>query len=128
MILNKEGILKAKDLPFKDVNVSEWLGKDAIIRLRVMTAKGKEIFETSCFNLKGKKVEWNQENYKMKLLMATIVDEKNNCIFDDKTGIAEISELNGLMIDFLYSEASELNGLSADEVEAEVKNSEADQT
>ena len=43
MILGKDGILKAKDLPFKDVDVSKWLGKGATIRLRGWTAKGKEL-------------------------------------------------------------------------------------
>lgn len=128
MILGKEGIKKASKLPFKNVDVSEWLGKDAEIRVRVMTAKGKENFESSCFNMKDKKVEWNSENYRTKLLIATIADEKNELVYDDKTGIAEIGELNSLMIVKLYDEAATINGLSADDVEYEVKNSEADQT
>lgn len=114
MLLTKEQILTAEDLPFEDVSVPEWGGE---VRVRTMTGAAKDAFEESVL-LNGKP---NYGNFRAKLLSKTIVDDGGNLQFTE----AEVEALGGKSskaIDRVYKVAKRLNAISSEDQEELVKN------
>ncbi len=114
MILNKDQILAAEDLPFRDVDVPEWGG---IARIRTMTGGERDAFETSIYDTDGTGVKLNRTDFRAKLLSKVLVDDKGARLFTDK----EISQLSGKSakaIQRLFDVAQEINGISKAEQDA----------
>ena len=79
-MLNKDSILKATDLKFRDVDVPEWGGT---VRVREMDARTFEEMERMDFT--------KQEKPRATILVNCIVDENNECLFthDDIDALAK---------------------------------------
>ena len=84
-LLTKAQILQADDLPTEDVQVPEWGGT---VRVRTMTGKERDEFESSIVQLKqqGRKTttERDLSNARAKLLSRTIVDAQGKLLFTMK--------------------------------------------
>ncbi len=108
MLLNKDQILGANDLPFRDVEVPEWGGT---VRVRTMTGGERDAFEASIYDTDGAGVKLNRSDFRAKLLAKVIVDDKGARLFTDK----EISQLSGKSakaLQILFDVAQEINGIS----------------
>jgi hypothetical protein len=112
-LLNRDQILQANDLPFKDVDVSEW---DGTVRVRTMTGGERDSFEASIYKGSGEKIEFDRENIRAKLLARVIVNDKGERLFTDKDVLA-LSGKSAKPLNKLFDIAQELNGISKEEQE-----------
>jgi hypothetical protein len=119
MTLTREGILKAEDLKKELVEVPEWGGD---VYIRCMTGTERDTFESEAYTVKGKNVEINRENFRARLLVRVVVDDKNERLFSDKD-IASLGAKSAKCLDRLFTVAMRINGLSHDDVEELTKNS-----
>jgi hypothetical protein len=119
MTLTRESILNAKDLKRDLVKVPEWGGE---VFVRCMTGTERDAFESEAYTVKGKNIEINKDNFRARLLVRVLVDEKNERIFSDQD-IGSLGGKSGKCLDRLFSVAMRVNGLSRDDVEELTKNS-----
>lgn len=117
--LSRDAILGTDDLKKQLVKVPEWGGE---VYVRCMTGTERDTFESEAYTVKGKNVEINRENFRARLLVRVIVDEKNERLFSDKD-IASLGAKSGKCLDRLFSVAMTINGLSREDVEDLTKNS-----
>lgn len=103
-LLSKAQILAADDLPFEDVEVPAWGGT---VRVRTMTAGERDQFE---FSLQGAKNA--AENFRARLLAATIVDASGSLMFSE-ADIAALSKKSAVAADKLVAVAMRLSAVSA---------------
>lgn len=115
MLLNKDQILTAEDLPFRDIEVPEWGGT---VRVRTMTAaEGTEFMEI----IEAKAGEKGAQQFlREKLLVMTLVDEKGARIFsmDD---IAALRGKSPAILNKLFAESAGINGMKTAEGEDAVE-------
>lgn len=116
MLLSKDQILSANDLPYRDVEVPEWGGS---VRVRTMTGGERDAFEASIYDRDGDRIELNRIDFRAKLLSKVLVDEKGQRLFSDKD-IAALSGKSVKAINRLFEVAQEINGLSKEE-QTEIK-------
>lgn len=109
MILSKEAILKADDLPKKTVTVKEW-GGDVVVRS--MTGAERDAWEMDTYA--GGKI--NMDNARARLVALTAINEKGERLFT-----SEEAELLGgksaKALATVYDVATKLNGLGVGDVE-----------
>ena len=108
MLLTKDQILEAQDLPFEDVEVKEWGG---IVRVYTMTAGERDSYESTIYDTDGETVKVNRDDFRAKMLAHCLKDEKGVRLF---TG-AEIKKLSGKSakpVQRLFEVAQNLNGIS----------------
>ena len=110
MVLSKSAILEASDLPFTDVDVPEWGGT---VRIRTMTARERDDYEASIYDMDGKTVKVKREDFRAKLLARCLIDEDGKRLFTTKD-IPQLSGKSAKPVQALFEVAQELNGLSAD--------------
>ena len=122
-MLTKDQIISADDLLYEDVEIEEWGGS---VRVRRMTGAERDAFDASIYEIKGKDVKVNRENYRSKLLVKVLVDENNTRLFSDKE-IGELGKKSVQALDKLFVVAQKVNGLSPDIQEAFVKNLEGEE-
>lgn len=119
MLLSKDQILAADDLPFEDVEIPQWGGS---VRVRAMTGQEKDAFELSI--LREKKdgtYEMNQENFRAKLLASTLVGEDGKPLFC----VEEAALLGGKSskaLDVAFQVAKRLNAIGEEEQAKTEKN------
>jgi hypothetical protein len=114
MLLNRDQILKAEDLPFRDIEVPEWGGT---VRIRTMTGGERDAFEKLIYvKAKDGEVEFDNENYRAKLLSFSIVDENGTRMFsvDD---VKVLGAKSAKVINRLADIARVLSGISKEEAE-----------
>jgi len=110
MLLNKDQILKALDLPFRDVDVPEWGGK---VRVSTMTAAARDSFEQSIYETIDGKPVLKHENFRAKLLSRALVDENGERLFgEDDFDVEALGAKSAKIIQQLFDIAQELNGTS----------------
>ena len=117
--LTKDAILASHDLPYEDAEVPEWGGK---VRVRVLTGAELDKYHGSLFTVKGKDVVQDRENFRTKLLVKCLIDDKGNRLFNDKE-LEDLAGKSGAVLQRLYEIASRLNGMTAEEAEVLEKNS-----
>ena len=119
----KQAILAADDFVMEPVDVPEW-------KLRVfvcgLTGTGKDEYEKSIVEFKGKKTTLNMSFMRTKLLVRTVVDKNRGLLFTE-TDIEKLGTKSALALDRLYEVARRLSGLDDKEVETIAKNSGAGQ-
>jgi len=118
MLLSKDKILSAEDLPFEDVEVQEWGGT---VRLRTMTGLERDAFEQSVIMFEGKTRKMNMINIRAKLVAKTAVDESGNPLFAEGD-IEKLGKKSAKALDKLFGIAQKLNGIGQDDIEALAKN------
>lgn len=114
-------ILQAQDRKYEDVPVPEWGGEVRIISL---TGVGRDDFEASVVEDRGKDVKVNTRNLRAKLVAATATDESFNLLFTPDQ-VSALGEKNGAILDRLFTVAQRLAGMSKSDVEQMVGNSDA---
>lgn len=109
MILSKEAILKADDLPQKTVKVAEWGGS---VIVRSMTGTERDSWEMATYG-SGKV---NMENARARLVALTVINEKGERLFSSEE--AELlGQKSAKALAKVFEAAQKLNGLGAGDVE-----------
>ena len=128
-LLNHAAIVAAQDLKTEDVDVPEWGGA---VRLREMTAKERDAYETATFVMAtevvdGKpqtKVTPNTINLRARLVALCLVDEEGHrCFGDDET--EALGAKSAAALARCFAVAQKLNGMGAAGVDEAEKNSTA---
>ena len=125
MLITKEEILGAEDLPSREVEVPEW-SKDKKVRLGTMTGVDRDAYEASIYDVSGKDVKIIRENFRSKLLARTIIDEKGKRLFTEKE-VELLGKKSSKALDRLFPIAQELNGLRPEDTEKFTKNSKGEE-
>lgn len=119
MLLTREDILNADDLPYKEIEVPEWGGN---VRIRTMTGAERAAFEKTVYDIgDDNKLEMDRDNYRHKLISFCLVDEDNNRIFTDRD-IEALAKKSAKAINRVFDIAQEMNGLTRESQERIEKN------
>lgn len=111
MALNREAILKADDLPTREVDVPEWQGS---VLVRGLTAGERDDFETTMLAAREQGAAASS-NIRAQLVVRAIVDEDRNRVFSDGD-TDELSGKSAAVLDRLFGEVLELSGMKPDAV------------
>jgi|SRR5690625_1355246 len=117
MLLSREDILRADDLPRELVDVEEWGGA---VYVRGLTAAERDKFEASLFETKGKGPNARQvfkgEDVRAKLAALTMVDAEGNRIFNDGD-VKALAKKSAQALSRVYDVASRLSGMTKEDQE-----------
>jgi len=119
-IITIDEIVKADDRKWVDVPVDEWQ-KGKVVRLGVMTAKSREIFEAAVQKRMRNGKLTDSKGLKFYLLARSIIDENGSPLFNDET-IKQLGEKSSVVVERLFEAAQKLNGIGSETVEEMRKN------
>ena len=119
MLLSREDIINANDLPSRDVEVPEWGGT---VRVSTMSGTAREEWEIMVFGKDAK--SRNTSNMRGKLVACTLIDENGNLLFAVED-IEKLGKKSSTALDRVFAVAQELNGFGANAVDNAVGNSNA---
>jgi hypothetical protein len=125
--LNKDEILAASDIMFRDVEVPEWTvigrGETAMVRVAGLTAAEATKFSSRLVQMDGKGSikEVKIDNFLAELLVRTLVNENFEPLFND-ADIEALGKKSAAVMKRLGDIAIELSGLNEKAVEEKVKN------
>ena len=115
--LTKEQILKANDLPIREVDVPEWNGS---VRMQTLSGKDRDSFEDTIQKRKtGQLIEL--KGLKVMLLSLTVIDEAGALMFSE-ADLVKLNEKSSKAINNLFEVATEMNGIGEEAVEELRKN------
>lgn len=117
-VLGKDQILSSQDLKTKKVNISEW-GGDVIVKC--MTGGERSSYDAEVYVGDGDKLELDKKNFRSKLLVRCLVDDKGERLFADED-FELIDKKSSKALDKIFVVARELNGIGVDEEEKLEKN------
>ena len=123
VILTRDAILQAEDLPRELVEVPEWGGA---VYVRSLTGTERDAFEFSIVEQRGRSAKMNLRNIRAKLVALSIVDGEGNRLFTD-TDVKALGQKSAAVLDRLFAVAQRLSGLRDEDVEELAKNLESDQ-
>lgn len=117
-LLNRDAILNAEDRDYTEVECPEWGGS---VRLRSITGRQRDEYETSLIEQRGNDRKMNLRNARAKLIVLCAVDEGGSPLFtpDD---LNALSRKNAKPIDRLFDACRRLTGLSDDDVKELTEN------
>ena len=107
MLLSKDQIIEAKDLPHRDVDVADWGGT---VRVITMSAGERDSYEMSIYDMDGTDIKVKRDDFRAKLLARCLVDENNERIFTDSE-VKVLSKKGARPVQELFEVAQELNGI-----------------
>ena len=115
MILDRNAILGAQDLPHEDVAVPEWGGT---VRVRMMTGTERDTLANAFVGDDGKP---DMSGYRQRLLAATMIDEAGQRLFsaDD---LSAIGAKSAAALDRVFTVSDRLNQLGTTAVEIALGN------
>jgi len=120
MLLTKEQILKAKDLPTEVVEVPEW-GGSVIVRTLM-----SDVFDTWQL-AEGKERETGTSRIRSSFCAICMVDKDGKVLFT-KGDVAALGKKSGVALNRVWEVAQRLNAGDAGAVEDAVKNSSDSQS
>lgn len=110
MILSKEQILSADDLPKTTVDVENEWGGEVIVRS--MTGTERDAWELS--NICDGEVDLS--NVRARLVALTAIDEEGNRLFSEEDA-TELGKKSASALAKVFEASQKLNGLSADDID-----------
>lgn len=120
LVLDREKILQANDLPRELVEVPEWGGA---VYVRGLTGTERDKFEASLVEQRGKNTRLNMQNARAKLVALSVVDENGNRIFND-ADVKLLGNKSAVALQRIFDVAQRLSGLTAEDMDELTKNSE----
>lgn len=127
MLLNRDAILRAKNLKTEEVHVPEWAdaetGDDTVL-VKELTGAERDAYEASMRLQRGKEFVANMLNVRAKLVVRTVVGENGERLFTDQDAGA-LGELSASALDRVFEVAARLSRLSDEDVDELAKNSGA---
>jgi len=118
MTLNKEEIIKAKDIKIETVEVPEWGGT---VNIKSLSVGDRDEFTQWVIDNDGKT---NTKDFMAKMVALALVDDEGNRLFT-KDELSELSKKSINVVERLYkivSINSGLSGASFDEAKENLKN------
>ena len=114
-LLGAADILDADDIKTQRVPVPEW-GGDVLVK--TLTGKERDAFESTIVDmkLKGKDRQVNLENFRAKLVIASLVDEAGNKLFSPKQ-LEQLAQKSAAALHRCFKVAQEMSGFGEDDVE-----------
>lgn len=122
VILNRDAILGANDLPFEDVNVPEWGGS---VRVRTMNGMERDEFRVAVAD--GAEGQTPMGLFEAAMLAACVVDEAGARVFSI-SDVAALRIKSAAVLDRVAAVAMRINGLAQGAQQEAAKNSESDQS
>lgn len=120
-LLSKSDILKASDLVFEDVEVSQWGG---VVRVVAMSGTERDRWEAELVEVRNGKRVLKQKNVRASLVARSIVGEDGKRLFTDEE-IGELGRKSAAGLAVVFRVAQRLSGVSEDEMGELEKNSKA---
>lgn len=121
-LLTRQEILSIRDIRTETVFVPEWGGA---VKIRAMTGKERDAWETALFQIDGKDVKMNKENLRAKLVALTVVDEAGQRLFTE-ADVEALGSKSASALDRIYQASQKLSGLTPDDIKEMEKNLETD--
>jgi len=121
-LLTRQEILSIRDIRTETVFVPEWGGT---VRIKAMTGKERDAWETALFQIDGKDVKMNKENLRAKLVALTVVDEAGQRLFTE-ADVEALGSKSAAALDRIYQASQKLSGLTPDDIKEMEKNLETD--
>lgn len=121
-LLTRQEILSIRDIRTETVFVPEWGGA---VKIRAMTGKERDAWETALFQIDGKDVKMNKENLRAKLVALTVVDEAGQRLFTE-ADVEALGSKSASALDRVYQASQKLSGLTPDDIKEMEKNLETD--
>jgi len=121
-LLTRQEILSIRDIRTETVFVPEWGGS---VRIKAMTGKERDAWETALFQIDGKDVKMNKENLRAKLVALTVVDEAGQRLFTE-ADVEALGSKSASALDRIYQASQKLSGLTPDDIKEMEKNLETD--
>jgi predicted trehalose synthase len=121
-MLSADEILAMQDIEIEEVVVPEWGGGKVYVC--GLTSAGKNAYESSLFEIKGKTQKMRLENATAKLLVRTLVDRDRRPLFTE-TQVEALGRKSAAVLERLQRIAQRLSGMTQAEVEELIKNSDA---
>lgn len=119
MLLSREAILGAADLPTSDVEVKQWGGT---VRIRSLTGTQRDQFEADVLGAR-REGHVSPGNVRARYVSMCVVDAEGNNIFS-AADIEALGHKSAAALDTVYQAVLSLNALSDDDVEELAGNSE----
>jgi len=124
-ILTRDAMLGVQDMKIEKVYVEPWGGS---VYIRTMSGRQKDDFDLSMYTVvpgtkgtKKERREVNLRNFRSRLIIATVCDEKGTLIFTDKDLIA-IGRKSAVALDIIVDAARKLNGITVEEQDEMIEN------
>src|SRR5690606_11536223 len=121
-LLTRQEILSIRDIRTEIVFVPEWGGA---VKIKAMTGKERDAWETALFQIDGKDVKMNKENLRAKLVALTVVDEAGQRLFTE-ADVEALGSKSASALDRIYQASQKLSGLTPDDIKEMEKNLETD--
>jgi hypothetical protein len=121
-LLTRQEILSIRDIRTEIVFVPEWGGA---VKIKAMTGKERDAWETALFQIDGKDVKMNKENLRAKLVALTVVDEAGQRLFTE-ADVEALGSKSASALDRVYQASQKLSGLTPDDIKELEKNLETD--
>lgn len=115
-LLNKNQILTADDLSYRQFDVAEWGGA---VRVRTMTGAERDAYEAEIYG--GGKL--NIENVRARFLAKVLVNEQGELLFSDPGDVVVLGKKNARALQRIFRVAQEINALDDATLEELAKNS-----
>lgn len=115
VFLGRDDILDYDDIKVEVVPVPEW-GKNAAVRLKVLSAAERDAFEASTVTTKGGRQKPNLANLRARLVSRCMVDADGNRVFESGD-VARLGQKSSAALDRLFAKCQELNGFSEKDIE-----------
>jgi hypothetical protein len=119
----RDAILAKADVQIRELYIPEW---GTWIRVRGLTGKERDDYETSIMVGKGKSRDVNMRNLRAKLVVRAVIDQQGARLFTD-ADVEALGEKNAAALERIFDVARELSGLSEQDTEELLKNSEGGQ-
>lgn len=113
--LGRDEILGYDDIKVEIVKVPEW-GKNAAVRLKVLTAAERDAFEASTVTTKGGRQKPNLANLRARLVSRCMVDANGDRVFESGD-VARLGNKSSAALDRLFAKCQEINGFSEKDIE-----------
>lgn len=113
MLLSKEAILAAEDLPMEEVFVPQWGGS---VLVRGLTAKQRGMFTRELVDQRKGGNVLRLEQIQIRLCAMSIVQENGNRMFSDND-MAALAAKSAGALQIIFEVAQRLSGLSDEQVE-----------
>jgi len=124
LLLGRDAILKATDLPTEDIEVPEWGGT---VRVRGLTGEGRDEYEASTFVMRDGQAFPDTANTRAKLCARCIVDEAGEPLFTQQD-VHALGQLSGRALNMIWERCLALSGLSEEDTKELAGNSAAAQS
>lgn len=113
LFLDRAALLATPDVQQEDVWVPEW---KSYVRVRGLTGRDRDAYETSITVGRGKNQEINTRNARAKLVVLCVIDDAGNRLFTD-ADVRALGEKSAAALQRVFDVCRRLSGLSDEDME-----------